>query len=210
MIKAILIAGCRAKTKRREAWRCCDATSAMTRKMIDSRPFPCIIAHKLFKDGRFWKVKISSSLSCTIIFYSDLLVANLLATAPILAQSWPTISFSKPIAGFANPTDVAPARDASGTLFVVEQAGRIRIVKSGILQGTAFLDITDRVGSTRGTKGLDDTVDVPAGSKIAYKATGTASASATGAIADTVTVTSPNGVPDPDTGNNTATNTDTL
>jgi len=51
---------------------------------------------------------------------------------------------------------------------------------------------------------------MPAGSKIAYKATGTVSASATGAIADTVTVTSPNGVPDPDTGNNTATNTDTL
>ena len=72
----------------------------------------------------------------------------------MLAQSWPAISFSKPVAGFTHPTDIASAGDGSGRLFVVEQAGRIRIVKNGALQTTPFLDITARVGSTSGTKGL--------------------------------------------------------
>src|SRR4030095_14792357 len=95
-----------------------------------------------------------SSLSCTKIFCSGYLVVNLLATTSVLAQSWPAISFSKPVAGFTHPTDVASAGDGSGRLFVVEQAGRIRIVKNGTLQTTPFLDITTRVGSTSGTKGL--------------------------------------------------------
>ena len=64
--------------------------------------------------------------------------------------------------------------------------------------------------SLRGSGSIDDTVDMPAGSKITYKATGTVSASAAGSIVDTATVTSPNGAPDPNTGNNTATDTDTL
>jgi len=61
-----------------------------------------------------------------------------------------------------------------------------------------------------GSGSIDDTVNMPAGSKITYKATGTVSASATGSVVDTANVTSPNGVPDPNTGNNTATDTDTL
>ena len=81
-------------------------------------------------------------------------MVNLLAAASVLAQSWSAISFSKPVAGFTHPTDVASAGDGSGRLFVVEQAGRIRIVKNGVLQATLFLEITARVGSTSGTKGL--------------------------------------------------------
>jgi uncharacterized repeat protein (TIGR01451 family) len=64
--------------------------------------------------------------------------------------------------------------------------------------------------SPSGSGNIDDTVDMPAGSKITYKATGTVSPSATGSITNTVTVTSPNGLPDPNTANNTATDTDTL
>src|SRR6476660_1452759 len=73
---------------------------------------------------------------------------------PIAAQSWPQISFLKPIGGFKHPTHLASARDGSGRLFVVEQAGRIRIIRNGTVLGTPFLDITTRVGSTMGTKGL--------------------------------------------------------
>lgn len=73
---------------------------------------------------------------------------------PIAAQSWPQISFLKPIGGFKHPTHLASARDGSGSLFVVEQAGRIRIIRNGAVLATPFLDITARVGSTTGTKGL--------------------------------------------------------
>jgi len=51
---------------------------------------------------------------------------------------------------------------------------------------------------------------MPAGSKITYKASGTISASATGSISDTATVTAPSGAIDPNLANNTATDTDTL
>jgi uncharacterized repeat protein (TIGR01451 family) len=76
------------------------------------------------------------------------------SSKPATAQNWPRISFSKPIGGFKHPTHLASARDGSGRLFVVEQAGRIRIIKNSTVLTTPFLDITARVGSTTGTKGL--------------------------------------------------------
>ena len=58
--------------------------------------------------------------------------------------------------GLASPVDVTNAGDGSGRLFVVEQAGRIRIVRDGALVGQPFLDIKGRVGSggERGLLGL--------------------------------------------------------
>src|SRR4029453_2657676 len=64
------------------------------------------------------------------------------------AQTWPEISFSKPISGFTHPSHIASARDSTGRLFGVEQAGRVRIVKNGVVLATPFLDITARVGNT--------------------------------------------------------------
>jgi glucose/arabinose dehydrogenase len=73
---------------------------------------------------------------------------------PVAAQSWPQISFGQPIGGFTHPTHLASARDGSGRLFVVEQAGRIRIIKNGALLPTPFLDITARLRPVGGSKGL--------------------------------------------------------
>jgi uncharacterized repeat protein (TIGR01451 family) len=61
-----------------------------------------------------------------------------------------------------------------------------------------------------GNGNINNTVTLPPGSKITYKATGTISALATGSISDTATVTAPSGVIDPNTVNNSATETDTL
>ena len=61
-----------------------------------------------------------------------------------------------------------------------------------------------------GSGNIHNTVAMPSGSKITYKATGTISASASGSISDTATVTVPSGVTDPNLGNNSATDTDTL
>src|SRR5687768_5947590 len=48
----------------------------------------------------------------------------------------------------------APTNDAR--LFVVERAGRVRVVKGGVLLPTPFLDITERVGTVfeRGLLGM--------------------------------------------------------
>ncbi len=59
----------------------------------------------------------------------------------------PQISLASPISGFVNPIHITNAGDGSGRLFVVEQAGRIRIVKNGQLLATPFLDIANRVGT---------------------------------------------------------------
>ncbi len=63
-----------------------------------------------------------------------------------------SIQLRQVVGGLASPVHLAaPAGDAR--LFVVEQAGRIRIVQNGSLLPTPFLDITDRVGSG-GERGL--------------------------------------------------------
>ena len=61
-----------------------------------------------------------------------------------------------------------------------------------------------------GSGNINNTVTMPAGSKITYKATGTIGASASGSISNTATVTTPSRVTDPNTANNSATDTNTL
>lgn len=66
---------------------------------------------------------------------------------------WPSIFLGSPVTGLDRPVDIAHAGDASGRLFVVEQTGRIRIVKNGAPMDTPFLDITGRT-SCCGERGL--------------------------------------------------------
>ena len=68
------------------------------------------------------------------------------------------------VAGFSAPLDVANAGDGSGRLFVVEQGGRIRVVKDGAILDPPFLDISDRItsGGERGLLGLAFHPDYPA------------------------------------------------
>jgi glucose/arabinose dehydrogenase len=69
---------------------------------------------------------------------------------PAIARSeisWPGISLSKVVSGLTLPLHVTHAGDDSGRLFIVEQAGIIRIFKNGALLDNPFLDISDRVRS---------------------------------------------------------------
>jgi uncharacterized repeat protein (TIGR01451 family)/fimbrial isopeptide formation D2 family protein len=59
-----------------------------------------------------------------------------------------------------------------------------------------------------GNANFSDTVDLPEGSSITYTVSANISSSATGNLANTATVDPPSGVTDPDTSNNTATDTD--
>ncbi len=58
--------------------------------------------------------------------------------------------------GFDSPLDIADPGDGSGRLFVVEQGGRIRVVKAGTILPQPFLDISNRItsGGERGLLGL--------------------------------------------------------
>ena len=97
-----------------------------------------------------WSFRISAGK----ITAAALLSLTFFSRVPVAAQTGPEISFSKPIAGFTHPSHLASAGDGSGRLFVVEQAGRVRIIKNGVVLSTPFLDITARVGNTSGGTGL--------------------------------------------------------
>jgi glucose/arabinose dehydrogenase len=57
-----------------------------------------------------------------------------------------------PLAGLERPVDLQA--NGSGRLFVIEKAGRIRIIENEQLLETPFLDITDRVGSRGNEQGF--------------------------------------------------------
>jgi glucose/arabinose dehydrogenase len=68
--------------------------------------------------------------------------------------TWPNIAFAGHVGGFSQPLHITHAGDGSGRLFVVERAGRIRIVKNGQLVTMPFLNITSRVGDGDSEQGL--------------------------------------------------------
>ena len=78
---------------------------------------------------------------------------TLLFTACVGAQEIRTVQVA---AGLSATTDIQHAGDGSGRLFVVQQNGVIRILKSGSLLATPFLDIRSKTaaGSERGLLGL--------------------------------------------------------
>ena len=50
------------------------------------------------------------------------------------------------VSGLSLPVEIVNAGDASGRLFVIEQGGRVRIVKDGVLLPTPFLDLSPAAG----------------------------------------------------------------
>ena len=68
----------------------------------------------------------------------------------------PSLLLASPITGFAQPVSITHAGDGSGRIFVVEQSGRIRIIRNGTLSSTPFLNISSRIsmGGERGLLGL--------------------------------------------------------
>ncbi len=56
--------------------------------------------------------------------------------------------------GLQYPVRVTHAGDGSGRIFVVEQPGRIRIIKDGVARNEPFLDISERVNCCVGERGL--------------------------------------------------------
>jgi CSLREA domain-containing protein/uncharacterized repeat protein (TIGR01451 family) len=103
---------------------------------------------------------------------------------------------------------------------VVTNAGPSKVIGAVIHDSfpSIFTGVTYTASQSGGASGftasgsgnISNTVIMPPASKITYKATGTVTASATGSISDTATVTAPSGVTDPNTANNSATDTDAL
>ncbi|MBJ6799442.1 PQQ-dependent sugar dehydrogenase [Geomonas propionica] len=82
--------------------------------------------------------------------------ANVHAAAPADAGFPAKLTLIPVVKGLKQPTAIVNARDGSKLLFVLEQKGKIRIIRSDTLDPAPFLDITSLVksGGERGLLGL--------------------------------------------------------
>ena len=72
-----------------------------------------------------------------------LLFTPLVLLLPAMTEAVvPQVSLMKLVGGLSQPVHITNAGDSSGRIFVVEQPGRIRIIRNGVLQPAAFLDIS--------------------------------------------------------------------
>lgn len=112
------------------------------------------------------RVTIVSTQKCSkpgITIQRGLIIAGCAAMAfvsmcavfyrPSQAQAGLTLALDPIVSGLSQPVFVTHAGDSSGRLFVVEQAGRIRIFQGGALLSSAFLDIRPLV-TAGGERGL--------------------------------------------------------
>ena len=80
------------------------------------------------------------------------------APAPQSPNSPPSIRYQlvSVLSGLSNPVDLQIPPDTTDRLFVVEQAGMVRVVQGGVLVATPFIDIRANVtaGGERGLLGL--------------------------------------------------------
>ena len=68
----------------------------------------------------------------------------------------PALTARLVVSGLRSPLDLQSVREDRERVYVVEQGGRIRVVRNGQLQAAAFLDVSDRIssGGERGLLGL--------------------------------------------------------
>ncbi|HET6646326.1 MAG TPA: hypothetical protein VFH01_03290, partial [Pyrinomonadaceae bacterium] len=60
-------------------------------------------------------------------------------SASAQSSELPSLSLASPITGLSQPVSITHAGDGSGRIFVVEQTGRIRIIRNGVVSATPFL-----------------------------------------------------------------------
>ena len=88
------------------------------------------------------------------VAWRDLRVFGTQPAIPELEEDPPQYEVAEVATGLKYPVRVTHAGDRSGRIFVVEQPGHIRIVKNGVKNETAFLDISERVDCCGGERGL--------------------------------------------------------
>lgn len=102
--------------------------------------------------GDFVWMRICAGMLVALLATSAIHAAPPCAEPPAGA-GFPPVTLQQIAQGLREPVHIAVAPDGSGRLYVVEQAGVVRIVERRKLQPEPFLDIRDRVESG-GEKGL--------------------------------------------------------
>ena len=97
------------------------------------------------KSSNFWTLRLLA-----------LLVVSVLLNALVMRSAEGAIRLDPVLQGLSSPVYITNAHDDSNRLFIVEQAGRIKVLAPGAPTPTVFLDITSKVlsGGERGLLGL--------------------------------------------------------
>ena len=69
-------------------------------------------------------------------------------------QGTPRLARQLVASGFELPVDLQVAAGDRARLFIVEQAGRIRVIRDGVVDPVPFIDLRDRIGKSGGEQGL--------------------------------------------------------
>jgi glucose/arabinose dehydrogenase len=98
----------------------------------------------------------SGLIALALLFSAGTFVRHEWVSRSVSAQSSLTLALDSIVTGLSLPVYVTHAGDGSNRLFILEQAGRIRILQNGSLLSTPFLDIQTRVtsGGERGLLGI--------------------------------------------------------
>ncbi len=148
------------------------------------------------------------------------LFALLVALSPAPVAAGPPISVDLSIDKDDGSDTAIPGETVTYTITVSNPGPGSNVIGATVtddfpdeLLGVTWTCVADMVSScTAGPVAGDisDTVDIPSGGSVVYTATGTVDESATGTLFNSATVTVPSGYEDPDTSNNTDTDTDIL
>jgi uncharacterized repeat protein (TIGR01451 family) len=170
-------------------------------------------------------VKVGSSVPASTIITNNATAATTGATDPVPGNNTGTATTTViaqadlSITKTDGVTTEIPGTSASYTIVVTNNgpsdANGVSVADTfpGTLTGVTFTSVAagGATGNTAaGAGNISDTLNMPTGSSVTYTVNATIQSSATGSLSNTATVTAPGGVTDPSTGNNSATDTDTL
>jgi glucose/arabinose dehydrogenase len=97
---------------------------------------------------------IKRALMVGEFYFAASFVANFsFAQLPRIALGPVAVEVRQVATGLSSPVDLVSAHDGSNRLFIVEQTGRIRILKNGSIVATPFLDVSGRIIAS-GERGL--------------------------------------------------------
>jgi glucose/arabinose dehydrogenase len=106
--------------------------------------------------GRALPLLLISAVASLLLSACGGAASNFGTTPPPSNDPPPMLALSNFVMGLNQPVGFESANDGSGRIFILEQAGRIRIIQNGSLLPTAFLDISSKVesGGEEGLLGL--------------------------------------------------------
>jgi glucose/arabinose dehydrogenase len=105
----------------------------------------------------------TSHRTTIILFWGMLLSLSMLLHSPASSDAigsiilWPDIQLTNIASGFNQPLFATHSNDGTARIFIVERGGKVRILNSGEIVGTPFLDISGlvtTVGSEQGLLGI--------------------------------------------------------